>query len=518
MEPVSAPPVRVPAPALPARPAPGEAAPGYDGTWPGLEAGAWRTSDVAANPGGAAGDHVTNLANLDRSARERWAIGVQRTAGNAALRDLVARTVQRDGVDDIPPNPYVIETPGGGARTDIPANPYVDENAPVTLSNARFSGQARLLQIAGGGVALSSADNGPAMRAVQQALIALGFEMVRHGQDGRFGDETREAIGLFRSRRGLTGDQLTARALGELDQSAPPPGEQEEHSFDYERLFEDGYLDITLAVGYDESGTHTDQLNAAHAWLTDRGFTRVEAAAGQPEQFRLRRDVTYPTRAGNRLTREVVVRVSVIGPGAGAARQYGRALADSEITIYDGHARRGIGPDFDADRSPAENFVIGVGSALHAAGRAVAPSAVEQSHYVVNKVNDLEQMTRNGEFDRERYRIWFFNACTTLAYFDELRGGILPAGMDRGNLDLMGTQHPMPLMSEMPATLAMLDGILAAATMEQVAASMMRAGEAVIRAIPNSQITARDRRELLTGMPDMIIHEGAGDNPVAPRP
>jgi hypothetical protein len=312
--------------------------------------------------------------------------------------------------------------------------------------------------------------------------------------------------------------ELTARALGELDSTAPPPGEQEEHYFDYERLFADGYLDVTVAVGFDENGSQTDQLKEVHDWLAERGFEARAAVPGQPEQFRLRRDVTYPTRDGNRLTREVVVRFNLISPGPGAARQYGQALADSEITIYDGHARRGIGPDFDADSSPAENFVIGIASALHAAGRAIEPSAVEQHHYVVDRKNDLERMTQSGQFDKEQYRIWFFNACTTLAYFDELRGGILPGNMNRQNLDLVGTQTPMPLVSEMPATLAMLDGILAADTMESIVRSMTRAAIAVIEKIPESQLSGKQRQEVMDWARGAVMKEGSGDNPVAQRP
>ena len=456
------------------------------------------------------------LGVADAGSRERFATSVQASAGNAALGALLARSVQRDATDDdIAPNPYVLSTPGGGAVAQLPANPYSNETDPVTLSNPRFTGQPRLARIAQGQAVLSPADNGPAVRAVQQAIQALGFEMVFYGHDGEFGTETRQGISQFRARRSMPDGDLTARALGELDQTAPGPGRQEEHYFDYEQLFADGYLDVTIAVGFDEGGSQTDQLARAHGWLRDRGFELRAAQPGQPEQHRLRRDVTYPARDGNRLTREIVVRVNVISPGPGAAAQYGHALAESEITIYDGHARRGIGPDFDADVSAKENFVIGVASALHAAGRAIAPSAVEQSHYVFNRVNDLERMTQSGQFDREQYRIWFFNACTTLAYFDELRGGLLPGHMDRHGLDLMGTQNPMPLLAEMPATLAMVDGILAAETMEQVSRAMIAAGTAAILA---TEMSAADRRALLQAMNGIVIHEGAGDNPVAASP
>jgi peptidoglycan hydrolase-like protein with peptidoglycan-binding domain len=456
---------------------------------------------------------------LDNGSLGRLAIGLQGAAGNRATAVVARRAVQRQGgAMELPPNPYTIETPGGGTRPELAANPYVGEDEPVTLANARFTGLPRLARIAAGQGALSSADNGPAVSAVQQALIAIGFEMIRHGQDGRFGDETREAINLFRSRRGMPAGDLSARALGELDQTAPAPGATEEHYFDYERLFEDGYLDVTIGIGYDEGGSHTQKLQTAQDWLAGHGFERAEAEPGQPELHRLRRDVTYPNRTGGRTTREVIVRVSLISPGSGAAAQFGRGLADSEIAVYTGHARRGIGPDFDEDKSPAENFIIGVGSALHAAGRAVEPSRIEQNHYVIDRVNDLEQMTARGEFDRERYRIWMFSACSSVAYFDELRNGILPASIDRSNLDLLGTRNAMPSAASLPSTLTLIDGILAARTVEQITAAMTAAGEEAIRAIPDATITPSERRELLHLMPEAWTHEGLGDNPVAPRP
>jgi peptidoglycan hydrolase-like protein with peptidoglycan-binding domain len=486
------------------------------------------------------------LAQLDSGSRERLTIGLQRSAGNRATALLAARsngavgTAQRGRVAqrqsfaghrgetehvgtaqrqpaaapgapsqwDLAPNPYATETAGGGATPALLANPYTEENDTVTLSNARFTGEARLLSIAAGKGVLSAADNGPAMKAVQQALIDLGFEMIQHERDGRFGGETKEAIRLFRDRRGIPGDEMSARALGELDQTAPAPGVQEEHYYDYERLFADGYLDVTVAIGYDEGGTHTAALQNVHDWLSARGFEALPPEQGKPEQHRLRRDVTYPTRAGTRMTREIIIRMAVIGPGPGAAEQYGKALKDSEIAIYNGHARRGIGPDFDEDKSPKENFIIGVGSALHDAGRAIEPSKIEQHHYVIDRVNDLEQMTKSGEFDKEKYRIWFFGACTSMAYFDEIRGGILPGNVDRTNLDLLGTRQPLYKVAGVPSILAMVEGILASQTIEQITTAMEKAGEDAIRAAGNSEAVIRAARHT-------IIHEGAGDNPVA---
>ena len=472
------------------------------------------------------------FAALDRGSRERWALGLQRSAGNRSTARALARAaVQRDdgagtatattdkpSAWDLGPNPYAIESPGGGAkRRELDANPYAEENDPVTLSNPRFAKVPQLAKIAGGKAVLSAADNGPAVKAVQQALIDLGFEMVRHGRDGSFGGETREAIGLFRQRRGMAGDELSAKALGELDGAAPQPGAQEQHYFDFERLFEDGYLDVTIAIGYDEGGSHVQGEKTAKDWLKARGFEAAPPEPGKPALHRLRRDVTYPTKDGNRITREVIVRVNLITPGEGAAAQYGKALSDSEIAIYNGHARRGIGPDFDEDKSPKENFVIGINSALHAAGRAIPTAKVYQSHYVTDKVNDLEEMSKAGKFDKEKYRVWFFGACTSLAYFDELRGGILPESVDRSNLDLLGTSHEMPKVASVAGTIALLDGILASQTIEQIAAAMMQRGSEAIDAVEEKPgYTKADKAELQGYMKNLIVHEGVGDNPVAP--
>ena len=96
------------------------------------------------------------------------------------------------------PNPYAINQKGGGAVTELPANPYAVENDPVSLTNPRFVGEPRLEKIAKGGPPLSTIDNGRTVKAVQQALIDLGFELVQHEKDGDYGPETQTAIKLFR--------------------------------------------------------------------------------------------------------------------------------------------------------------------------------------------------------------------------------------------------------------------------------------------------------------------------------
>lgn len=460
------------------------------------------------------------VALMDAGTRQRYAMSLQRTAGNAAIAGLPEVRIQRQPPApqaaskwDIAPNPYAVTEQGGGARQEVTGNPYATENEPVSLSNPRFVGDPRLQKIAKGGPPLGNKDGKGTVKIVQQALIDLGFELVQHERDGDFGPETQTAIKLFRQRRSIGPGDLTARALGELDQTAPKPGAREEHYFDYERLFGDGFLDVTLAIGFDEHGHHVQLVQDARDWMKARGFEAIPAEVGKPEEFRLRRDVTYPTRAGNRMTREVIVRIKLVPPGPGAKGQFADGLKESEVVLYNGHARRGIGPDFDDAKSAAENFVLGVNSGLHKAGRAIAPSKVEQSHYVVEKKNDLEAMTQSGAFDKEKYRVWLFEACTTIAYFDELRGGILPDAIDRTNLDLVGTRRPAPLITEMTSSTAMLDGIIAARSIEQIVEAMDKADEQAVNAM--TDLTPADRKDLIDAVKQLHVHEGAGDNPIA---
>ena len=79
-----------------------------------------------------------------------------------------------------------------------------------------------------------------------------------------------------------------------------------------------------------------------------------------------------------------------------------------------------------------------------------------------------------------------------------LRHGILPASIDRSNLDLLGTRNAMPSVASLPSTLTLIDGILAARSVEQITAAMTAAGEeAYIPVIPDATITPSERRELL---------------------
>jgi peptidoglycan hydrolase-like protein with peptidoglycan-binding domain len=466
----------------------------------------------------------TPLARAPTAPAAAQALLLQRLVGNQAT----ARILQRDEA------PTAATAPAGPAQpTTTPpeagvplllANPYIGEHDPVTLGNTRFQGIRALERIAGGEGELSRADNGPAVQAVQQALVDLGYRLLLHHQDGRFGDETADAIGQFRTDRGMDAGGLTARALRELDRDAPPPGQQEEHFLDYERLFQDDRLDVAFAVGFDEGQSHQRDLEDTRRGLLDRGFTELYAnIEGTRMEYVKRTEVSFPGATGARQTKTISVVANIISPGAGAAAEFGAALADSELAIYVGHARMGIGPDFDPDTDPAENFVIGINSALHAAGRATDAGTVARHHYVVDRVNDLEAMTAAGRFDQERYRVWFFNACRSIAYLDEIRGGILPESVNRSSLDVFATTRSIPILSGTGPSFAMLDGVLQAQTMEEIVRMMERYSRDVVsqRLAELTNLTEARRRRIATEADaDLIggfVAEGGGGNLPAAR-
>ena len=237
-----------------------------------------------------------------------------------------------------------------------------------------------------------------------------------------------------------------------------------------------------------------------------------------PEVYSGKRTVTYPDKSGTRVTKDIAITITLVPPGKGGEANFKAGLQESELMFYSGHARRGIGPDFDADKSPYENFIIGVGSALHAKGRVKAAGAVAESHYVIDKKNDLEAM--KGSWDAEKYRVWFFNACSSIAYFDELRGGLLPEKMDRHNLDLFGTNQEVPIAAGLAPVFENLEGILNGETMEQI---VVRMQNATIGALKKALVDAgydeaRQKKVLDEYKGQLFLREGAGDNPVAATP
>jgi hypothetical protein len=394
-----------------------------------------------------------------------------------------------------------------------------------TLTNPRFVGNRVLERILSGQISsLSSRHDGRrgAVSIIQQALVDLGFELPMHLVDGEYGNETEQALSQFRIQYGPSpGNQLDGDTLEILDTVATAPGERQEHTVDYDRLLADGRLDVTVAIGatdrnimretgpnrYEETNRPTEDLMAEgfRTWMQEQGFELELFGFSGNEYWKRTRTFAWTDSGGNQVSREIDIWINLIVPGEGAASEFRQGLSQDEITIYTGHARYGSGPDFDAKSSPSENFRIGIDSALQAAGRRTRVEEARHHGVAVDEEHDLLEMTQSGDFDPNRYRVLFFNACTSLAYLDEIREHV--GGPE--NVDVIATRRPSMfsvLESEagLQETQRFLEGVFASESVESVLSDLNE--------------IQRQRHGTSTPFPRGGVHtsSGFGDNPLAP--
>lgn len=90
------------------------------------------------------------------------------------------------------------------------------------LSSTYFSGDHVLENIAAGNGTLRKGAKGPAVRALQQYLIAAGFELGRSGADGDYGNRTVGAVRSWQRANGLGSDGVVGKnTLGKMDKVDP---------------------------------------------------------------------------------------------------------------------------------------------------------------------------------------------------------------------------------------------------------------------------------------------------------
>ncbi|MDX1614539.1 MAG: peptidoglycan-binding protein [Candidatus Promineifilaceae bacterium] len=404
-----------------------------------------------------------------------------------------------------------------GALPGLQRQENGDDKKGAVLTNGRFAGIKALERIAQGTGELSRGDNGPAVLAVQQALFDMGYPLPRFRVDGKIGSETREAIRRFRAdHKQGPGNALDGPALSALDKAAPPPGKSARKSIDYDKLLADGKLTFTVALGYDESDFHKRATKAMLEFFKDEGFTGTIGADGlglfKKESTFL---VTNPD-TGAWEGKIVTVQIRFITPSTQHAKEeFARGLSSDDIAIYKGHARYGTGPDFDPKKSAAENFTIGVGSALHKSGKLKRPPGMDSSwyrgHHKMRKIlgkraNDLQKLERSGQLDPKKYQVWFFNACSTLHYLDELRSPDLAGSKTRQNLDIVGTRNSIYSAAGIAASQAFIKSVLESATLAEMMSNMQGA---VDRWVDEKTAEGHKVKE----QTDMFFREGFGDNP-----
>jgi hypothetical protein len=239
---------------------------------------------------------------------------------------------------------------------------------------------------------------------------------------------------------------------------------------DYRRLLKDSKLEIGVAFGDDFPLHYPTFVN----YLEKRGFKivgeRSFKSRGVERWQRVKRFQIKMKRAGKRKSHmksiTVEITADLINQSTRNPKQhFSEFLSGKEIVIYAGHGRDGAGPDFDPKNSDRENFVIGQNSALHRTGRLTKGHSSKMNRILQNRANDLEAMSKAGKFNPKLYQIWFFNACRSFRYLDEIRGGLVK-GKSRSNLRVVGTTKAVHGAAY--NAMRFFDGILKQRSMKQI--------------------------------------------------
>jgi peptidoglycan hydrolase-like protein with peptidoglycan-binding domain len=172
-----------------------------------------------------------------------------------------------------PPAPGGSGAAGGVGGTGAVSTPGTPTAGGVR--SGRFTDPA-LAAVLAGRSTIGSGSRGEGVKAVQQALMDVGFALPRYGADGGFGAEATKAVQRFQVEMGLprTG-KVDKATLEALDRAAPPAGKTLERYPEYDRIYEDGRADMTIAFGYDEDGMDAGQVEWTLRGLTADGFRRV---------------------------------------------------------------------------------------------------------------------------------------------------------------------------------------------------------------------------------------------------
>jgi hypothetical protein len=327
----------------------------------------------------------------------------------------------------------------------------------------RFAGEATLDQVLDGRSTITTGARGEHVRRVQQALIDMGYGIPTNGASGVYDRETQRAVSRFQREMGLGVDgNVGAETLGALAATAPPPGHRLERSADYDRLYSDGRLDIAIAIGYDEGGSHAREqreilsglrrdgwrpLDYSRLSADDRRRYGLTADRYDPNAQYFAREMTDP-RTGQRI--DAVIRMVTPGTdGARARRSFEQALQQDEVVYYSGHARYGTGPDFDdINRSGAGNFVVDPRG--NPSGD-LPPAGLRST--IRGRGSDLTRM-----INRPDYQVLVFNGCTTENYLNNLRN---PAvfGRNHQNTDIVTTTMPTSTATGGPHAMRFIQGI-----------------------------------------------------------
>lgn len=231
-------------------------------------------------------------------------------------------------------------------------------------------------------------------------------------------------------------------------------------------IIEDGIVSITIAQGFIEEKQrlkdgsldylHNININYFISYFTNNQYFTKYNSDSTKLIFEKDRWVNYTTKYNNDTSRLIKIKIELITPSKQSKNELIKSFYNDEIVIYQGHGRRGLGPDFDDINETDGNFVIGDKSNLHLSEKLKLPG--DKSYKIVKTANnDIEQLTESNF--KKQSRFWFFNACNTKYYHDEFESELLPLAV-RENLDIFLTKSLISLFSTAATSLKFIDLIL----------------------------------------------------------
>ncbi len=315
------------------------------------------------------------------------------------------------------------------------------------LTHGRFLGESTLDAVAKGERVLAPGDSGEAVRRIQTALRDSGYPVRGAESAGMFADDTTRALADLQAdhrlpRRGVVDHQT----LAVLDRVAPPPGQERLLFPDYGRLADDGVLEATVGVGFDESGAGHGQISAEVVrQLEARGLRKLEPGQPVPAalQGRLAPGATYYAGPWQVAGQDVTALVRLVTPSSEhPKRLFVEGFDRSGLTFYAGHARNGTGPDFGPLLGSEEHLVLRT-DPTPALGAADG-SAPRLAQGLAGRTPELASLSF-----AERYRLAIFQGCTTAEFLQPLRQHSAQTG--RRDLDVLATDELLEANAEQMA-------------------------------------------------------------------
>jgi hypothetical protein len=243
--------------------------------------------------------------------------------------------------------------------------------------------------------------------------------------------------------------------------------------FDFTHLLADDVISITMATGYTEEVTdnfgvafHVDLAEKTKHWLLSRGFYPTQSE-GNIQEYETTEFIRDPE---NQQVHKTRIKITMILPGKGSAQAFMKAMNTSEIIYYAGHARGGLGPDFDTRNSSDEQLVWGLHD-KEKKGRFDNPTGQYYKKINHKEGNDLEKAYTKKIVDKtpSTYRIWMLNACKTKHFLDEFENGLMPK---RDQLDVVLTNSLVYMGSYFDSMRLFMETILQPTPVEKMISDM----------------------------------------------